>query len=98
MKIALTWTDPYIKSRHEARNAIIFKGTLKECRAELLRLFNEYSQSYAESIRQAHALTKNIYDSMNFGKHGKAFFYYDSRLFEIIGNYDTRYNAYFRDY
>lgn len=98
MKIALTWTDPYIKSRHGARNAIIFKGSLKECRAELLRLFNEYFETDAESIRQAQAETKNKYDSMKCGKNGKAFFSYDSRLFEIIGNYDPCYNAYFRDY
>ena len=98
MKIALTWTDPYIKSRHGAKNSIIFKGTLKQCRERLLFLFNEYFEIHADSIRQAHKLSYQNFDGMSRGKNGKAFFRYDSRLFEIVSEHDPNYQSYWRDY
>lgn len=94
MKIALTWTDPYIKSRHSGKNCIIFKGTLKQCRKKLLSLFNEYFEIFADSIAQAHKITRQNFDAMEIGKNGKAFFRYDSRIFEIVSEHDPNYNAY----
>ena len=98
MKIALTWTDPYIKSRHGAKNCIIFKGSLKQCREKLLFLFNEYFEIHADSIRQASRITRQNFDAMEIGKNGKAFFRYDSRLFEIVSEHDANYKDYLRDF
>ena len=88
MIVYFTSENPYIASRNNEHNGIVFEGTKKECEGYLLELFNKYDELYACSVGEAirKSNKRGHYDGLfrDSGKGHRCYFRYDSRSWDIM--------------